>query len=92
MTKEDIQNLALAAAALGLAYAFYRVINKGVSTKDGKPAPAAPVEQGGFSWINGQPVYTSFAPFNSNTMGGKLAIQDLLSGTVGDWGYTPGFY
>lgn len=88
-----MQNVALGAAALALAYAFYRVMNKGgVGTKSGTTAPTAPAQQGGFNWVNGVPVYTSYAPYNSNTMGGQLAIQQLLSGTVGDWGYTPGFY
>lgn len=72
------ENIVLAVAALGLAFALYKVFAKTTSTKPSATAPTVPAEQGGIDWVNGAPVYTSYAPFNSNTLGGQMAIADRI--------------
>ena len=83
MNKETMQNIALGVAALGLAYAMYKVFAKGGSKSSGK-APVVPSENGSLSWMNGTPDYTSYAPYNSNTLAGQLGINKLLQGTLND--------
>lgn len=87
------ENIILGVAALGLAYALYKVFSKsaGVGTKTGTTAPSAPVDQGGIQWVNGVPVYVNYAPFNSNTLGGQMAIEDRIRETLAG-NFQLGFY
>lgn len=84
------ENIVLAVAALGLAFALYKVFSKPASTKPSATAPTVPAEQGGIDWMNGSPVYTGYAPFNSNTLGGQLEIaerikQELANQAMAGW-------
>lgn len=83
MNKETMQNIALGVAALGLAYAMYKVFAKGGSKSSGK-TPVVPSENGSLSWVNGTPDYTNYAPYDSNTLAGQLGINKLLNGTISD--------
>lgn len=85
MKTADIQNLALGVAALGLVYAMYKVFSKGGSKPGGKAA-VSPSQNGAITWNDGIPSYTSFAPYDSNSALGQLAIDKLLNGGVGDPG------
>lgn len=82
MKPADMQNIALGVAALGLAYAMYKVFSKGSGTK--KTAPVAPSQAGSTQWVDGTPTYTSYAPYDSNTLAGQLGINKLLNGAVSD--------
>lgn len=82
MKAEDLQNLALAAAAIGLAYALYRTLKKAPAKSTATTAEPSPT--GALTWTNGQPTYTSFGPYDPSTLAGQLAINKLLAGAVGD--------
>lgn len=84
MKTADIQNLALGVAALGLAYAMYKVFSKGGAKPGGKASPEAP-QNGGIVWSDGIPSYQSFAPYNSTELG-QLALNQRMNGGVGDPG------
>lgn len=84
MKTEDLQNLALGVAAIGLAYAMYRVFKKTPAKTSTTVSTSAPAPTGAVTWTNGQPSYTNFAPYDSSTLAGQLAINKLLAGTVGD--------
>lgn len=87
MKTADMQNLALAAAAIGLAYALYRTFKKAPAKNNATAATSAPSPTGAVTWTNGQPSYTNFAPYDSTTLGGQLGINKLLAGAVGDLNY-----
>lgn len=87
MKTADMQNLALAAAAIGLAYALYRTFKKAPAKTDATAATSAPAPTGAVTWTNGQPSYTNFAPYDSTTLAGQLGINKLLAGAVGDLNY-----
>ena len=82
MKTADIQNIALGVAALGLAYALYKTFSK-TSTKAAASAASSTAQDGSLSWSDGLPTYTSYAPYDSTTLGGQLAIQRLLNGASG---------
>lgn len=74
---EKAENIILAVAALGMAFALYKVFSKTTAKPSGN-APIVPAEQGGIDWVNGAPIYTGYAPFNSNTLGGQLEIAERI--------------
>ena len=84
MNKQDIQDLIMGAAVVGLGYVLYTQFKPGAKTTGAAIGGMSPI-LGGKIGPYYDPMYG--APYDQNTVGGSFSLAGLLSGTSNDWTY-----
>lgn len=79
MNKQDIQDLIMGAAVVGLGYVLYKQFKTKALTTGLSPI------LGGQITPSYNPMYG--APYDQNTALGSFGLAGLLSGTTSDWSY-----
>ncbi|WP_300752655.1 hypothetical protein [Janthinobacterium sp.] len=81
MKKQDIQDLIMGAAVVGLGYVLYKQFRPGAAVGGSSLSPIL----GGQITSSYNPMYG--APYDQNTVLGQFGLAGLLNGTTSDWTY-----
>lgn len=84
MNKQDIQDLVMGAAVVGLGYVLYKQFKPGAAMTGTGTGTLSPI-LGGQITPTYNPMYG--APYDPNTVSGQFGLAGLLSGTTNEWTY-----
>ncbi len=85
MNKQDIQDLIMGAAVVGLGYVLYSQFKPGAKAGQGAAIGGLSPILGGQIAPTYNPMYG--APYDPNTVHGSFGLAGLLNGTTNDWTY-----